>query len=119
MCNEPDTLALSSPPPRGPEVSLIENDVIENDVGENDVGEAVGMTPMRIVILDFIRDHIERRGYPPSVREIGDAVKLKSSSSVHHHLRRLERIGVLARTSGRCRAIRVVESCAVESGEAA
>jgi repressor LexA len=86
---------------------------------ENDVGDGVGMTPMRIVILDFIRDHIERRGYPPSVREIGDAVELTSTSSVHHHLRRLERIGVLARTSGRCRAIRVVESCAVESGEAA
>jgi repressor LexA len=110
MCNEPATLALSSPPPRGSEVSLI----------ENDVGDGVGMTPMRIVILDFIRDHIEKRGYPPSVREIGDAVELTSTSSVHHHLRRLEKLGVLARTSGRCRAIRVVESCrAVESGEAA
>lgn len=105
MCNEPTTLALSSPPPRGPEVSLI----------ENDVGDGIGMTPMRIVILDFIRDHIERRGYPPSVREIGEAVELTSTSSVHHHLRRLEKLGVLARTSGRCRAIRVVESCAVEA----
>jgi hypothetical protein len=111
MCNEPTTLALSSPPPKGPAVSLM----IGNDMTENDVGDAAGLTPVRIAILDFIRDHVAAHGYPPSVREIGDAVGLASTSSVHHQLCRLEKIGVLARTDRRSRAICLVESCAGEA----
>jgi repressor LexA len=54
-----------------------------------------------------IRDWVERYGYPPSVREIGDAVGLTSTSSVHHQLRTLERKGYLRRDPNRTRAVDV------------
>ena len=44
-------------------------------------------------ILDFIKDEVRQKGYPPSVREIGEAVGLASSSTVHGHLSRLESKG--------------------------
>ncbi|MBX6353476.1 MAG: transcriptional repressor LexA [Thermoflavifilum sp.] len=56
-------------------------------------------------ILDFIRESIRTRGYPPSVREIGDAVGLASSSTVHGHLARLEAKGYLRRDPTKPRAI--------------
>jgi repressor LexA len=58
-------------------------------------------------ILEFIREAVEGRGYPPSVREIGDAVGLKSPSSVHSQLATLERGGYLRRDPSRPRAIEV------------
>lgn len=58
-------------------------------------------------ILRFIRDTVSQRGYPPSVREIGDAVGLRSPSSVHHQLRTLERGGHLRREASLPRAIDV------------
>lgn len=59
-------------------------------------------------ILEFIRDAVRRRGYPPSVREIGEAVGLKSTSSVHGQLAALERAGYLRRDPARPRAIEVL-----------
>jgi repressor LexA len=50
-------------------------------------------------VLHFIRAYVKSVGYPPSVREIADGVKLRSSSSVHHHLRTLEMLGFLRRDS--------------------
>ena len=58
-------------------------------------------------ILEFIRDWVERYGYPPSVREIGEAVGLTSTSSVAHQLRALERKGYLRRDPNRPRAVGV------------
>jgi repressor LexA len=58
-------------------------------------------------ILEVIRDAVRTRGYPPSVREIGDAVGLKSPSSVHSQLATLERGGYLRRDPSRPRAIEV------------
>jgi repressor LexA len=58
-------------------------------------------------VLEVIRDWVERFGYPPSVREIGDAVGLTSTSSVHHQLRALERKGYLRRDPNRTRAVDV------------
>lgn len=58
-------------------------------------------------ILEVIREAVEARGYPPSVREIGDAVGLRSPSSVHHQLAALERGGFLRRDASRPRAIEV------------
>ena len=58
-------------------------------------------------ILEFIRSAVEDRGYPPSVREIGDAVGLRSPSSVHSQLATLERGGFLRRDPSRPRAIEV------------
>ena len=58
-------------------------------------------------ILAFIEQEIAQKGYPPSVREIGDAVGLKSTSTVHGHLRRLEARGLLRRDAMKPRAMEV------------
>jgi repressor LexA len=69
--------------------------------------DASGLTPRQRRILDVIRDAVRRRGYPPSVREIGEAVGLTSSSSVAHQLTALERKGYLRRDPNRPRAVEV------------
>lgn len=66
-----------------------------------------GLTPRKARILEVIRDAVATRGYPPSVREIGEAVGLKSPSSVHSQLASLERGGYLRRDPSRPRAIAV------------
>lgn len=66
-----------------------------------------GLTPRQRKVLAVIRDWVDRYGYPPSVREIGDAVGLTSTSSVHHQLRTLERKGFLRRDPNRTRAVDV------------
>ena len=53
--------------------------------------DATGLTPRQVRVLAHIKDAIELRGYPPSMREIGDAVGLTSSSSVAHQLKVLEK----------------------------
>jgi repressor LexA len=69
--------------------------------------DPTGLTPRQRKVLEVIRDWVERFGYPPSVREIGDAVGLTSTSSVHHQLRTLERKGYLRRDPHRTRAVDV------------
>ena len=59
-------------------------------------------------ILAYIREEIQSKGYPPSVREIGQAVDLKSTSTVHGHLNRLERKGRLHREAMKPRTIDVI-----------
>ena len=59
-------------------------------------------------ILHFILQHIEARGYPPTVREIGVAVNLSSSSTVHAHLRALEATGLIKRDAVLTRAIKLL-----------
>ena len=59
-------------------------------------------------ILDFIKSEIQQKGYPPSVREIANAVGLKSTSTVHGHLQRLEKRGLLHRDAMKPRAMEVV-----------
>jgi repressor LexA len=65
------------------------------------------LTSRQQQILDMIRETVEDRGYPPSVREIGEAVGLRSTSSVHAQLASLERLGYLRRDPSRPRAIEV------------
>jgi repressor LexA len=65
------------------------------------------LTGKRREILDFIAAQIRERGYPPSVREIGEAVGLTSSSTVHAHLTTLQRQGYLRRDPTKPRAIEV------------
>lgn len=60
-------------------------------------------------ILDYIRSEIHRRGFPPSVREIGEAVGLSSSSTVHSHLAALEKKGFLRRDPSKPRALEVLD----------
>ena len=69
--------------------------------------DATGLTPRQQRVLTHIRDSIEKRGYPPSMREIGDAVGLTSSSSVSHQLKVLEQKGFLKRDPNRPRALEV------------
>jgi len=65
-------------------------------------------------ILAFIKSEVQSRGYPPSVREICEAVGLKSTSTVHGHLTRLEKKGLLHRDSMKPRAIEVLNDPAFD-----
>ncbi len=69
--------------------------------------DATGLTPRQTKVLLSIKEAIELRGYPPSMREIGQAVGLTSSSSVAHQLRVLEEKGFLKRDPNRPRALEV------------
>lgn len=60
-------------------------------------------------ILDFIKVEVKKKGYPPSVREIGEAVGLASSSTVHGHLSRLEKKGIIRRDPTKPRAIEILD----------
>ncbi|GGF10345.1 LexA repressor [Halobacillus andaensis] len=60
-------------------------------------------------ILDYIKEQVLLKGYPPSVREIGQSVGLASSSTVHGHLSRLEKKGFIRRDPTKPRAIEVIE----------
>lgn len=60
-------------------------------------------------ILDFIKHEVRTKGYPPSVREIGEAVGLASSSTVHGHLDRLEKKGLIRRDATKPRAIEITD----------
>lgn len=73
------------------------------------------LTPRQRRVLETIRDSVERRGYPPTMREIGEAVGLASPSSVKHQLTTLERKGYLRRDPNRPRAIEVVDPDAPEA----
>lgn len=73
---------------------------------DRDAGD--GLTVRQRRVLEVIRNSIDRRGYPPSMREIGEAVGLTSPSSVAHQLASLERKGFLRRDPNRPRAIEVV-----------
>ena len=60
-------------------------------------------------ILEYIKSEILKRGYPPAVREICEAVNLKSTSSVHSHLETLEKNGYIRRDSTKPRAIEIID----------
>jgi len=66
-------------------------------------------------ILDFIRETVSDRGYPPSVREIAEGVGLASTSAVHHHLTKLEREGRLHKAATRSRALSVPDALAAKA----
>ncbi|WP_353894502.1 transcriptional repressor LexA [Proteinivorax hydrogeniformans] len=65
-------------------------------------------------IFEFIYKMVKEKGYPPSVREIGLAVGLKSSSTVHSHLAKLEQKGYIKKDATKPRAIEILASCATE-----
>ena len=66
------------------------------------------LTKRQKEIFDFIRHHAAKTGYPPTVREIGKAVGLHSSSTVHAHLANLEKVGLLRRDPSKPRAIELL-----------
>src|SRR4051812_4709660 len=67
-------------------------------------------------IIEYIADTVRQRGYPPSVREIAEAVGLASTSAVHHHLEALEREGLLERGATHSRAIRLTPAAQLRAG---
>lgn len=66
-------------------------------------------------IMDFIKSEVKQKGYPPSVREIGTAVGLASSSTVHGHLARLESKGYIRRDPTKPRAIEILDPEGLEA----
>ncbi|WP_232246603.1 transcriptional repressor LexA [Kitasatospora mediocidica] len=83
--------------------------------------DEAGLTERQRRVIEVIRDSVQRRGYPPSMREIGQAVGLSSTSSVAHQLMALERKGFLRRDPHRPRAyeVRGVEVTRPNTAEAA
>lgn len=69
--------------------------------------DMTGLTKRQRRILVFLKDHIDQRGYPPSMREVGAACDLASTSSVSHQLRMLERKGFIRRDPNRPRALEI------------
>jgi repressor LexA len=74
-----------------------------------------GLTPRQRKVLEVIRESVERRGYPPTVREIGEAVGLTSTSSVSYQLAMLQKKGFLRRDPSRPRAVDVRGSAEPDS----
>jgi repressor LexA len=69
----------------------------------------VELSPRQREILEFVNSHVDANGYPPTVREIGQAVGLTSPSTVHAHLARLESSGLIRRDPTKPRALEVIE----------
>ncbi|MCI8801714.1 MAG: transcriptional repressor LexA [Oscillibacter sp.] len=67
------------------------------------------LTHMQQKIYNYIAACVQKQGYPPSVREIGDAVGLRSPSTVHFHLKHLEEAGVIIKGAGKGRALALTE----------
>ena len=72
-----------------------------------------GLTKRQEMVLDFITQSINSRGYPPTLREIGSYMGIRSTNGVNDHLRALERKGYLKREDMKSRALRPVN---MESG---
>jgi repressor LexA len=77
------------------------------------------LTAMQQRIYDYIARMIREQGYPPSVREIGEAVGLRSPSTVHFHLKHMEELGVIGKRAGKGRAITLTEPVQEEGSPAA
>ena len=73
------------------------------------VSERHDLTDRQRQILDLISETVSKRGYPPSVREIGEAVGLSSPSTVHSHLTALEKTGYVRRDPSKPRAIEIID----------
>ena len=69
----------------------------------------VDLTKRQQEIFDFIKRYSAKHGYPPTVRDIGKAVGLASSSTVHAHLANLEKLGLLRRDPSKPRAIEMLD----------
>jgi len=78
------------------------------DLGDDIVQKETLLTIRQKEILAYIKDTVRDKGYPPSVREIGAAVGLRSSSTVHTHLTKLEDMGLLRRDPTKPRALELL-----------
>jgi repressor LexA len=69
----------------------------------------MNLTTRQQEIFDYVKQHVSEHGYPPTVRDIGKAIGLTSSSTVHAHLANLEKLGLLRRDPTKPRAIEVLK----------
>lgn len=76
--------------------------------------ELVPLTARQQEVLDFISVHITQWGYPPTIREIGDGLQIRSTNGVNDHLKALERKGWITRDSDKSRSYRPVADEALE-----
>src|SRR5579871_1332172 len=76
-----------------------------------------GLTHRQQMVLDFIRQSIHDRGYPPTLREIGARMGIRSTNGVNDHLRALERKGYLTREDMKSRALRPTNLAAQALGD--
>jgi len=103
--------AVAAQPPHGAAVTPTERG--HDGLGHNVRGlpdglpDESGLTPRQRRVLEVIRESVERRGYPPTVREIGEAVGLTSTSSVSYQLSSLQKKGYLRRDPSKPRAVDV------------
>ena len=79
---------------------------------------SAALTPKQAEIYDFILQYTKEHGYPPSVREIGFAVNLKSPSTVHFHMKKLEAEGYILKADGKTRAISLPREAVAEELDA-
>jgi repressor LexA len=79
------------------------------------ISSGPALSPRQEKVLQFVRDAVRRHGYPPSIREIGEAVGLKSTSSVSYQLEALAKKGYLQRHSGRPRTTELLPGPPAES----
>lgn len=99
--------------------TVVEETVVEGELGAVKPGtrRRRSLSDKQLAILEFIQQSVSTRGYPPSMREIGDAVGLSSLSSVTHQLNQLELSGYLRRDPNRTRALEVlIEVPSAEKG---
>src|SRR5436305_3697858 len=78
----------------------------------------LNLTKRQREIIDFIKRYSSRHGYPPTVRDIGKAVGLASSSTVHAHLANLEKLGLLRRDPSKPRALELLDRASSAVGSA-
>ncbi len=81
--------------------------------------ERPALSARQKAMLDFIKEEINRKGYPPTVREIGKAIGLTSTASVHSHLLALEQKGYIRRDSSKQRALEVLDQASTIPAETA
>jgi repressor LexA len=107
--------------PSATDISTHEEDTMSEAAAEEGTGERTrrrtSLSDKQLAILEMIQRSVASRGYPPSMREIGDAVGLSSLSSVTHQLNQLELSGYLRRDPNRPRALEVLIDLPSSSGE--
>lgn len=115
--NSEHVFALSSRTEMGRNTEQVFGEVVDSGNVSSEVFEVAALSDRQRQVLDYIKEMVAQRGYPPSVREIGEAIGLSSPSTVHSHLSTLVKEGYLRRDPTKPRAIEVLDAAAVRSSE--
>lgn len=96
----------------GENTEQVFGEVVDLGNVSSEVFEVAALSDRQRQVLDYIKEMVAQRGYPPSVREIGEAIGLSSPSTVHSHLSTLVKAGYLRRDPTKPRAIEVLDAAA-------